>query len=232
MNSMYVTIMDLPLFKGISEAHVSAFLEKTHVDFVNYAKGDILYRRHDECRDMRYVITGSVCRSHCHISETCTINEVLHPGSVLGADRLFGMDTRYPSQAEALTDVSVMTFSKEQYLRLLASDEIYLINVLNFLSRRVQRSIDSLRFVYSGTLIGNLAYWLATLTEVDSDSIEIQTTIPSLAALTNISQASVRSQISELQQAGLANYTPGRIRILSRSEIIDAAMELNVNSLK
>ena len=35
MASMYGTIMDLPLFKGISEDQVSAFLEKTNIEFQN-----------------------------------------------------------------------------------------------------------------------------------------------------------------------------------------------------
>lgn len=71
---MYSTIMDLPLFKGISKDHVSAFLEKTHVSFVNYGKGERLHDRCQPCRVMRFVISGSVRVSHTHISETCTIS--------------------------------------------------------------------------------------------------------------------------------------------------------------
>ncbi|MEE1023161.1 MAG: Crp/Fnr family transcriptional regulator [Muribaculaceae bacterium] len=232
MDSMYSTIMDLPLFKGISKDHVSAFLEKTHVSFVNYGKGERLHDRCQPCRVMRFVISGSVRVSHTHISETCTISEVLTPGSVIGADRLFGMNTEYSSDADAISTVSVMEFSKEQYLKLLASDEIYLINVLNFLSRRAQIPKDFLTLLYSGSLLGNLAFWVSTLTEIKSHSIEIQATIQALSTLTNISQASIRTQLAELRESGLAGYAPGRIKILSRADIINAAIEQNLNSSK
>ncbi len=232
MDSMYSTIMDLPLFKGISQNHVSAFLEKTHVSFVNFAKGEKLHESSQLCRSIRFVISGSVRVVHTHVSEICTISEVLSPGSVIGVDRLFGMNTQYCSNAEALTSVSVMEFSKDQYLRLLASDDIYLINVLNFLSRRAQISKDFLMLLYSGSLLGNLAFWISTLTDINSHSIEIQATIQALSTLTNISQTSVRSQLADLRESGLAGYSPGRIKINSRLDLINAAFEQNHYSTK
>lgn len=227
MASMYVTIMDLPLFKGISTDHVSAFLEKTRLEFVKYAPGDEIHHQQEQCNEMRYVISGKVGIIHSNVSGSCSIHEEIPTGSVIGADRLFGMNTVYTNTAVALSDVCIMKFSKDKYLQLLASDEIYLMNILNYLSLRTQRSVDALNQLYSGSLLGHLAYWLETLTERDSKNIKVDCTIESLSSLTNISSDELKRQIDFLKRRRLALYSSQSFAIPSRRRLIEAAIEEN-----
>ncbi len=171
---------------------------------------------------MRYVISGKVGIIHSNVSGSCSIHEEIPTGSVIGADRLFGMNT-----AVALSDVCIMKFSKDKYLQLLASDEIYLMNILNYLSLRTQRSVDALNQLYSGSLLGHLAYWLETLTERDSKNIKVDCTIESLSSLTNISADELERQIDFLKRRRLALYSSQSFAIPSRRRLIEAAIEEN-----
>ena len=49
MATMYETIMNLPLLKGVSKELVSSFLEKTHVQFVNFNDGEKLIEEGETC---------------------------------------------------------------------------------------------------------------------------------------------------------------------------------------
>lgn len=229
MLSMYELIMDLPLFKGISSDHVSQFLEKTQISFTRCKKGDIIYREGDPCIDVCYLISGSLKLNHRFAGGDCLISEFVAEGSVLSVDRLFGMNTYYADTAEALSNVSIMRFPKDQYLRLLSTDPIYLMNALNYLSLRAQRPVDNLSKIRSGSLLSFLSYWIGILTLSRSNVIEIQATRKTLCRLTNISPTSLKNQISRLRQEGLISVVKNNIKIVSRSELIDAAFRENSN---
>ncbi len=227
MPSMYDTIMDLPLFKGISTQQVSDFLEKTKLEFINYERGDTIYNRTEACTHIRYLIKGSIRLIHSHISGCCAISEILRPGCVLGAERLFGLNTIYSDTAVAETDSSILRFSKEQFLNLLDSDRIYLINVLNFLSLRAQRPVDALAYLYSGTLMGHFAFWISTMTDRDAVAVELKASVDDLSRLTSIPAEDVRYQLIRMRNKGLIAFAEDTIRIRNRRSLIEHALESN-----
>lgn len=116
MATMYETIMNLPLFKGLSHEQVSAFLEKTHITFSKYSDNEKIVSAEDRADVVRCVISGKIRVAHRIGKEnTLKITELQHNNNVLGADRLFGMDTTCGFEAYAVGNVSTMEFSKEQY---------------------------------------------------------------------------------------------------------------------
>ena len=75
MATMYETIMSLPLFKGISRQQVSTFLEKTHVQFINYNPGERIVSVGDACTHIRYIISGEVVVTSNNYSGNLVIEE-------------------------------------------------------------------------------------------------------------------------------------------------------------
>jgi len=223
---MYVTIMDLPLFKGIGKEHVSNFLEKTDLEFAKFRTGEKLYAAGDPCTQLKYIISGKVRFDHSLFANKCTLSEVLGAGTVIGADRLFGMNTSYQNTATAENDVSIMTFSKEKYLNLLQSDEIYLFNYLNYLSLKAQRSADSVSSLFTGTLTGNMSFWLSADSEPSAEKIEFHVRTEDIPKITNIPEDKVISELIYLQNKGLINYSDNIIRILSRERLLEEAEKI------
>lgn len=227
MSSMYNTIMDLPIFKGISRDQVSSFLEKTTVSFRTYSKGEIVFRPGDLCRDIRYLISGNLMITHSHFSGKVIVRESLAQGTVIGADRLFGLNTRMCARAECKGRVDIMWFSKEQFLQLLRSDDIYQINFLNYLSLRAQKAADLLNDFSSGSLLAYLGFWVSVFTERGSTGIEMDVTPKNLSLLTGISVEELSTQLAYIRKEGLASYSKMKscIRIESREALIEAAFE-------
>lgn len=139
MSSMYETIMELPLFKGIGEEQLSQMLEKTSVDFHNFKHGEIIAAAHHNVKTVDFILNGKV-RQIFHLShKALEVEETLGEGSILGGTHLFGMDTTYSGDIIADGKVSLMRIEKSEYMNVLQSNRIYMLNLVNYLSAASQR---------------------------------------------------------------------------------------------
>ena len=137
---MFETIMELPLFKGISEEHLSQLLEKTSVEFLKYEDGVTIARVDDKVEALDFILSGRVRQTfHLENFKIC-IDEILGNGAVIGALNLFGLVTDYNADIIALGKVSVMRILKKDYMNILLSDKIYILNFVNYLSAATQKT--------------------------------------------------------------------------------------------
>ncbi len=220
MSTMYEMIMDLPLFKGVSKEHVSYFLEKTNVNFENFEPGMKIVVKGEEVRMVKFVLSGEVCVSHTLNDCNISVDEYCSYGRVLGADRLYGMATGYSCDVTARTRTSIMEFSKDQYVRLLNSDNIYLLNFFNFLSRRVQKPVEVMEEFTSGNIKSRLCVLLGVLTDPDSIGVIINGTIADLAKYVSVDQKTMAEWINSAELEGLIEYSDGIMRIKSRGAFL------------
>lgn len=142
MASMYDTIMELPLFKGIGEEQLSAMLEKTSMEFLKFDEGDVVNPSDSKVETVDFILSGRIRQTYQLENFPIAIDEILGKGGLLGALHLFGINTMAPATATALGRVSIMRMQKLQYMNVLQSDNIYLLNFVNFLSAAAQKSPD------------------------------------------------------------------------------------------
>jgi CRP-like cAMP-binding protein len=218
---MYEMIMDLPLFKGVGKDQVSLFLEKTNIGFQNYAPGEIMADLGDPVRMVRFVISGEISLVHPLAEAGITVEEQTGFGKVIGADRLFGLATGYPYKAVAVTPTSIMEFSKEQYVNLLHSDRIYMLNFFNYLSLRAQRPVDSTMTYCRGNIDARLAQLLSIMTEPAAHHVVVKGTEDALARYCSASQQQVREWKERMETRNLIRYDSDTIWILSRRQFLD-----------
>nr|QJR98289.1 hypothetical protein Muribac2_130 [uncultured Muribaculaceae bacterium] len=221
MATMYEMIMDLPLFKGVGKDHVSSFLEKTNISFQNYKGGDVLTEPGDPVSMVKFLISGEVSLIHPLEESPITIEERSGFGKVLGADRLFGIHTFYPYKTVSIGRSSIMEFSKEQYVNLLHSDRIYMLNFFNYLSLRAQRSVDSSSRYCQGTIHQMMARLVCVMTEPGARGVVINGTDDALAGYCSSTPDEIRKWKNSLQASGSADCDSTSIHIHSRSQFLD-----------
>ena len=139
MPSMYDTIMELPFFKGIGEDQLSQLLEKTSVEFLKYDDGDIIAKADESVSYLNFILSGRVRQTYRLSNFDICVDEILGKGSVMGALNLYGMVTSYTSTCLALGRVGIMRIGKSQYMNILQSDKIYILNFVNYLSAASQK---------------------------------------------------------------------------------------------
>lgn len=140
MSSMFETIMELPLFKGIGEDQLSQLLEKTSIEFLKFEDGEYISRADKRVEAIDFILSGRVRQTYSLKNHPIEVDEILGKGAMIGALNLYGMVTNYFSASVALGKVSVMRISKKQYIDILLSDGIYILNFVNFLSAAAQKA--------------------------------------------------------------------------------------------
>ncbi|MBD5309334.1 MAG: Crp/Fnr family transcriptional regulator [Bacteroides sp.] len=221
MATMYETIMDLPLFKGVGKDHVSQFLEKTPVSFHNYTDGELISTPGEEVKMIKFIIKGEVDICNTLESLDLTVVERSGTGRVLGADRLFGISTGYPFRIVASGNTSIMQFKKEQYVNLLYSDKIYMLNFFNYLSLRAQRPTEAVSNFAEGDITGILRRMVAILTDPVALRISIEGSVENLSKYCGVSTGKIENWIENMEREGIVKKNEDGVVILSRKKFLE-----------
>ncbi|MCM1320468.1 MAG: cyclic nucleotide-binding domain-containing protein [Muribaculaceae bacterium] len=136
--SMIQTLMQLPLFHGVSYELMHEAIEHLILDFSQYEAGYHLIKTGDPCAELSVIIEGEarVVRSMC--GGKMLMSQRVGAGTMLMADRLMGLYTNYDADVYAGSRLSLMKIGKQDFLRLLGSHQIFLYNYLNYLSFKAQ----------------------------------------------------------------------------------------------
>lgn len=220
---MYELIMDFPLFKGISREQVSELVEKNCVLFESRKAGESIVKSGEVCSQIRFIVKGKARMTTCSPERKIAISQTIEKGAVVGADSLFGWNTCYVSDVYAITDLSSLVFNKEQYIKLLKLNDIYLLNYLNYLSLNVHMARYSVREYPSNTVSGLIGRWLLTATRQSGANIMIHITMSDLVKITGIREDLVEKEISELELRELVSFNQlqGHLKINSRSDFLE-----------
>lgn len=218
---MYELIMDLPLFKGISPRLVSDFLETTNVGFENYHDREKIAGKGESCGYLKFVISGKVIVSGPAVGQIPALSYRLGAPFVIGVERLFGLETGYLHDVTACGDVSVMQFDKKQYTDILASDPIYIINLLNYLSVRAQRPVLCLHRFTDGSASGLLTLLIAGLAEPGAYDIRVENGVRSLARMLNRRIDRIISELSGEKIGEVVSIRDGDVYVRSRHSLMD-----------
>ena len=224
--TMYETIMDLPLFKGVGADHISSFLEKTKIEFRNFSPGEIIVQAGEEVKNLKFILSGEVEVSCEFLEGIITVTSHNRSKDVIGATRLFGLNTRYEVTLRALHHSGVMEFSKKKYLRLLNEDHIYLFNLVNLLSFQSQKLNDLINDFKRIDFSRTLAEWLVCATNQNSTDIIISG-INRLKALSG--DISIDSTLTSLTEMGFITVKKDCIMINDRAGILDYVCSFDNN---
>ena len=218
---MYETIMDLPLFKGVGKDHVSQFLEKTPITFNNYIDGEVISHPGEDVKMIKFIISGEVIISNRLDSIDITVEERSGSGRVLGADRLFGISTGYPFKITSHGKTSIMQFKKEQYVNLLYSDRIYMLNFFNYLSLRAQRPTEAVSNFAEGDITGRLRLMVSILSDPVARELTIRAKRSDLAKYCGVSEGEMNRWIAEMMENGVVFANNEKMMIPSREKFLE-----------
>lgn len=225
--TMYERLMMLPVFKGIGESQLSAFIEKTNLEFGTVPPGETVVSKGEVCDHLICVLSGSIMSTYSLFSGAITLKAVYGAGKVVGLTRLYGMDNTFGHSIHALEECGTMRFSKTQYMDMLRESPICLINFLNTLSYRSQMMENALTDLYSDNLAGRLATIVSVLTERDC----IGVTIKGIRRICFREDADCDlmdiKEMRILAERGLIEIKgDDEIRIASRNDLMDFAEEV------
>ena len=220
MDSMYEILKGLPLFNGATTERISDIVGKAKFHFLKYLAGERLITSGEPCTHIKLVIAGQVRSTIANASDRFKVSQTLSAPNVIAPEFLFGLDTNYPCTVEAITDVSILQISKNDYITILNRDHIFLYNFMNILSMNAQKSVDGILALSSGNLEERIAFWIIALTQSSGSDIKISCRQRDLYSLFGVQRTSFFATLESMKQRGIIDYTQNEISVISRPDLV------------
>lgn len=221
MDSMFDILAELPLFRGVTHERIASVVGTTRFHFLKYATGNVIAHAGESCTHVLFIISGKVKISISNTDERFRIIQTLEAPDVISPDFLFGLSTVYPGTVTALDNVSVVKVSKNDYLKILKSDEIFLFNFLNYLSMNAQKCVEGVLSMTNGSIEERLAMWVVAMTQPSAKDITIECKQRDLYSMFGVQRSSYMAAIERLVKSDIIKYEPGIIKIVDRRRILN-----------
>lgn len=216
MDSMYETLMRMPLFAGVSRQRMSEIIGKYKFHFLKFNPGEKIVTAGDVCTHLKSVIAGNVRVTVESHDKRFNISQTLSAPDLIAPEFFFGKTTAYPASVEAIDSAGILQFDKTDFLSIINSDPIFLLNYLNILSVNAQRSTEGVLALTSGSLEKRIAYWIVALTQTNGKDIVLQCRQRDMYTVFGVPRQSLISALDRMTQAGIITYTAREIEVLDR----------------
>ena len=219
MDSMYDVLLQLPLFQGVNRVKMSEIIEKTRFHFLKYKDNEIIAHRGEECTHMKFIVSGSARSELKNINGKIRVAETLHAPDILFPNHLFGRNTTYPSEITAQDNCGIMQIDKQSFVSLIQQSPIFIINLLNILSRHSQKSLETFLALSTGSVKERLAFWILSFTQRNATDIQIICKLKDLYTFFGVQRSVFMTALNELCDAGIISYSPQGIQLLDRHKL-------------
>lgn len=218
---MYDTLLDLPLFRGASRDRITDTVGKAKFHFLKFEPGDKIVGAGQPCSHLMFILAGQVEASMEMGNGKYTCKQYFRNPDVLYPDFLFGRDIHFPASVTAISTTNILQIEKADYLHILKSDSVFLLNFLNFLSINSQKALSELAQSSDANPDKRIAFRILGLTRLSANRIVISTSDGSLSQLFGVTIDQLQSFLSRMKEKRILDFESGQIEIWDRKALID-----------
>lgn len=138
MNTMYSTMLQLPLFQGLSQEDFTNILGKVKLHFTKHKLGEVVLREGSPCNELIFLLKGKIAMSIAAPDQSFIFTEYISETHLIEPYALFGLHPQYEASYTADSDINLLRIRKEYVVKDLFKYEIFRMNFVNNLSYHVQ----------------------------------------------------------------------------------------------
>ncbi len=223
--NMFDKLMELPLFQGASHEQISALVAKIPFHFLKFSDGQRIIAAGSASTHLRFIVSGKARSVTSGAAARVAVSQTLAAPNVVGADFMFGREPAYPFDLYAVGDCGILQLSKADYMSIVRSGDVFLFNILNYLSRNAQKPKLSLQHMSHGLVAERIAFIVSMLTTKASEDIAITFRQKDLCLMLGTRRTALVSALSSLKARGIVDYTSSSISVLDRSALVSMIHE-------
>ena len=218
---MIPTLINNPLFRGITPERLSADLEAISFHTRSYKKGEIPARQGDMCNRLVILTQGSVRGEMIDYSGRLIKVEDVAAPRALAPLFLFGEENRFPVEVTANEPTEVIELPKSSVLNLFRKNEQFLENYMNLSANYARTLSDKLFFMSFKTIRQKLASYLLRLHKQQQQlHITLDRSQQELSDYFGVSRPSLARELAHMQEDGLLTADRKHITILQKESLI------------
>ena len=215
---MIPTLVNNPLFRGITPERLLADLEEISFHTRSYKKGEILARQGDVCNRLVILTKGSVRGEMIDYSGRLIKVEDITAPKAIAPLFLFGEQNRYPVEVTANEPTEVIELPKPSVLSLFRKNEQFLENYMNLSANYARTLSDKLFFMSFKTIRQKLASNLYK--QQQQTHITLDRSQQELSDYFGVSRPSLARELAHMQEDGLLIADRKHITILQKEELV------------
>ena len=222
MDNMFDKLLHLPLFQGVSHETLSTTVEKVPFHFLKFKRGEKIIDRGDKCTHVRFIISGNVKITYESKKLKFSISHELTGPEVIAPDYLFGLDTSYPFTLKAIDECGILQLSKNDYVSMLQTDNVFLYNILNYLSRNSQSFKSQLLNAEQVTVTERLVMLVSAFSCQKSKNIVLEFRQRDLCRILGARRPALITTINQLKDAELIEMPNNSTIVISdRKQLLE-----------
>lgn len=212
MERLYETLLQIPLFQGITLYDFNNLIGKLKWNFNKYKMGETIVTAGQPCDNVICVLSGSTSFTSYSPRKIYSITEFTDQPYTVEPYSLYGLENTYDATYKAITEVTIGSFSKLSFLTVVNNFLICRLNVMNQLSSRTHYLyksiwIDDPKQDFESKII---RFILLHLKNPEGRKI-IKMKLYDLASIADISHVNTSLTVNKMQKAGLIKL--GRMAI-------------------
>ena len=216
MNSIFETLLDLPLLRGASRERISETAGNTKFHFLKYLEGNQIVAPGQQCSHMMFLLSGKVRVEVASSDGRFRLGQTLTGADAILPQFLFGRNTVSPCTVTATDTCSIMQVDKNDWLKILNLDPVFMLNYLNMLSSGSQNVVEGILAITTGSIEERLAVWIVCMTQPGATEITLGCRQRDLYSVFGVQRSSFISAMESMRERGLIEYTNNEITVNDR----------------
>lgn len=218
---LYDSLLELPLFLGLSRNDLQEVAGKTKFDFRKYSEDKVIVREGEPCRELFFLMGGRVSVTTVADDHGYSITENIMAPDLFQPEHLFGINPRYSRTYTAHENTSVMCLDKSEVMRLSNTYEIFRLNLLNLYAAQAQKLNRRLYNVPPKSLEERIVRFVANRCVRPAGHKVITVKMTRVAQEVNDSRLDVSHALNHLQDQGLIQLRRGVIDIPALEKLLN-----------
>lgn len=211
-NTMFDSLLQLPLFQGMSMTDFHSILTKTRMEFQKVMPGETILTAGQRCSEFVFVLNGTAEGVRTGESGLFTFSEEVSAPYLIEPQSMFGMSAQYTHTYRAVSQCSIVRIEKQYIYTELGKFNIFRMNLLNMISNKAQNAENYIWKIRSTSIREKIILFITCLSDVQNGQKRLAVRMEDLAALIDATRINVSRELNSLEAMGVI--------MLKRKEIV------------
>lgn len=220
MNTMFNTLLQLPLFQGLAQEDLTCILGKIKLDFTKHKAGEVILKSGAVCNSFIFVLKGEIVSSTLSLDAIYRFTEYFQAPYLIEPQSMFGMNTNYVSTYIANDEVHTVKISKAFVLNELFKYDIFRLNYMNVISNRAQNLNSRIWNNTEDKLDKRIFNFILQHVERPVGEKCLKIKMEDLARIVNDTRAGISKVLNEMQKNKLLELHRGEIIIPAAEKLL------------
>lgn len=215
--SIYDSILQIPLFKGLSIESFNKIIEKYKFEFISYNNGESIINAGDVCDCLKFIISGNVRSEYINKKVKIKLFETITAPNNIASNCLMGNNNYSVSVYACCDNTGVLVIDKQDFISIMQEHRVVLLNYLIDLSRKSQTPFEAYNQIASDNIRAKFAFWVLYFTSYNSSEIVIKAKLRDIYMFFGVQRSLFNSMLDELKGLGIIDFSSKEICILDRN---------------